>query len=153
MFTITTFFFQQITIILVIIKTRTKNLYRHFWHLVLIYAVCFKWGTRGAAQLVTGKFTVQNTVWEMRLCQISDLKYVAFDKILIKYSFFPVQFPVILLVGLLGNPPARICGWRTTFLPSTSSFPQHTKTENMSVSCLRGNLIFRVTNIQGQTLD
>lgn len=48
-------------------------------------------------------------------------------------DYFPFQFPVILLFGLLGNPPARLCGWRTKFPPSPSSFPQNRKIERRYV--------------------
>lgn len=73
-------------------------------------------------------------------CCLRKLRFVKFTKLLIwnmlvfiifwlNTDYFPFQFPVILLFGLLGNPPARICGWRTKFPPSPSSFPQNRKTE------------------------
>lgn len=132
MFTITTFLFWQMRIILRIIKARTKKKFdRRFCYLVLIYTICFQLGTHGATRLVAGKFSEQNVVLENDdLSNLSNCWFEAccFLEFLIKYRFVPVQFPVIFLFGLLGNPPARICSWRTKFPASPSSFPQHRKT-------------------------
>lgn len=87
-------------------------------------------------------------------CCLRKLGFVKFTKLLIwnmllsiifwlNTDYFPFQFPGILLFGLLGNPPARICGWRTKFPPSPSSFPQNRKTERRYVlSWPGGNLYF-----------
>lgn len=65
MFTITTFLFWQIRIILRIVKARTKKKFdRRFCYLVLIYTICFQLGTHGATRLVAGKFSEQNVVLE-----------------------------------------------------------------------------------------